>query len=156
MADTNPTQNRRSVKNVFVRPREQFRLAIYFVAAACLGIGMFTLIQYYLMRRLVVELALAYKIEAEIVGYIQNAMFSGLLFCLILCASCIFFAIFFGVRLSHRIYGPLVPMLRHVESLQKGDYSARIKLRSGDEFQDLQTALNTLTEELQKKMAPGR
>lgn len=57
----------------------------------------------------------------------------------------------FAIILTHRFYGPMVPVLRHIEELRKGNYSSRIRLRQTDELQDLSEKLNALTEELEKK-----
>lgn len=60
-------------------------------------------------------------------------------------------SIFMGVRLSHRIYGPIVQFRRHVASLAGGDYSSRVNLRDHDHFFELSEDLNALAEKLQKR-----
>jgi signal transduction histidine kinase len=56
-----------------------------------------------------------------------------------------------GLRLSHKIFGPFIPFLRHVNELKSGNYASRVHLRDGDEFQDFKDALNELAVTLQKK-----
>lgn len=51
---------------------------------------------------------------------------------------------------THRLIGPTVPLLRHVEALREGRYSQRVNLRKHDAFVDLAVALNGLAETLQK------
>lgn len=53
--------------------------------------------------------------------------------------------------LSHRIFGPTIPIRRHVQKLAEGDYSTRLKLRGGDEFQELVSDLNHLAETLESR-----
>jgi len=58
-----------------------------------------------------------------------------------------------GVMLSHRIFGPIVPIRAHVLRLIEGDYSSRIHLRTHDQFKDVATDLNTLAERLNQKQS---
>ena len=62
---------------------------------------------------------------------------------LILTISCIIF--------SHRYFGPIVAFKRHSVALKDGSYSSRIKLRKGDEFNDLAHELNDLAQSLENK-----
>ncbi len=56
-----------------------------------------------------------------------------------------------GVMLSHRIFGPQIPISALVSKLKDGDYSARAHLRKDDEFKELVAELNGLAETLQSK-----
>jgi signal transduction histidine kinase len=56
-----------------------------------------------------------------------------------------------SVMLSHKIYGPLVPLLRHVKALKEGSYASRVHLRATDEMGELATALNELAETLEAR-----
>lgn len=60
-------------------------------------------------------------------------------------------AILMWVVFSHRIFGPVVPIRRHVEKLIEGDFSSRIALRSADELKELAADLNRLAEKLSEK-----
>jgi HAMP domain-containing protein len=59
--------------------------------------------------------------------------------------------LFIGLMLSHRIYGPMIPIRNHVSKLIDGDYSSRIHLRPSDEFKELASDLNSLAERLNQK-----
>ena len=52
---------------------------------------------------------------------------------------------------SHRIAGPIYRIISFVRGLTSGNYSARLRLRKGDDLQDLADALNELAEKLEKK-----
>ncbi|HWU42437.1 MAG TPA: HAMP domain-containing protein [Bdellovibrio sp.] len=56
----------------------------------------------------------------------------------------------FALSLTHRFFGPMVPISRHLEELKKGNFQSRIKLRDKDELYDLSQQLNQLTEEFEK------
>jgi signal transduction histidine kinase len=51
--------------------------------------------------------------------------------------------------LSHRFYGPMVALRKHVTALAQGDYAHRTHLRKKDEFKDLAAELNQLSEKLE-------
>lgn len=55
---------------------------------------------------------------------------------------------------SQRIFGPAVAFRRHVEALKNGDYAARVHLRNGDAFTDLERDLNELAEILEANAKP--
>jgi len=58
--------------------------------------------------------------------------------------------VLFSFLITHRIYGPLVPLSRHVEGLINGDYTVRTHLRTKDEFKDFARLLNELSDKLAK------
>jgi methyl-accepting chemotaxis protein len=55
---------------------------------------------------------------------------------------------------SHAIFGPKVPLERHVGKLIEGDFSSRIHLRRTDEFKKLAADLNRLAEKLEQSRKP--
>ena len=52
---------------------------------------------------------------------------------------------------THRLIGPVLPLMRHVRALQEGRYSHRLTLRSQDAFQELAGELNGLAELLENR-----
>jgi len=57
---------------------------------------------------------------------------------------------FLSVFVSHKIAGPVYRLEESAKIIASGDFSKRIKLRYGDELQDLADAFNTMTESLDK------
>lgn len=53
--------------------------------------------------------------------------------------------------LSHRIYGPLVPIKKFITQIREGDYAARVSIRDDDELHDLVTELNEMAVTLEKR-----
>jgi nitrogen fixation/metabolism regulation signal transduction histidine kinase len=70
-----------------------------------------------------------------------------ILFLIVLLFSVINFWI--GLRLSHRIGGPIVNIQRILEQAQRGDYKARINLRSKDFLHEIADSVNLLLEKLE-------
>ena len=59
--------------------------------------------------------------------------------------------IFFGIRYTHRVVGPMKRIKQTLETIGNGDFSQRIILREGDVLQELATAINTMAERLQQR-----
>lgn len=55
------------------------------------------------------------------------------------------------VVFSHRVYGPVYAIRKHLAALARGEYEYRTHLRKHDEFKDLAQDLNTLSELLQAR-----
>lgn len=51
---------------------------------------------------------------------------------------------------SHRMLGPSVALRRQLNAILEGRYSARVKLREGDYYQNIAELLNRVTEHLEK------
>jgi len=59
--------------------------------------------------------------------------------------------LFVVIRRTHRMYGPMISMMRFVAELKKGNYAVRIHIRPHDDFHNFVAELNALAVELQKK-----
>ena len=60
--------------------------------------------------------------------------------------------IFFGIRYTHRVVGPMKRLKHTLEAIGSGDFSQRITLREGDVLQELATAINNMAEQLQQRL----
>jgi len=54
----------------------------------------------------------------------------------------LFFTIYYGVRVTHRIVGPIVAFNRHLNYISEGNYSRDLTLREKDEFKSLALVFN--------------
>jgi signal transduction histidine kinase len=70
-----------------------------------------------------------------------------ILFLIVLLFSVINF--WFGLRISHRIGGPMVNIQRILEQAQRGNYKSRITLRSKDYLHEIADSVNLLLEKLE-------
>lgn len=84
--------------------------------------------------------------SAALVQHLNTMIFGSILAVVATSGICFAFVVF----LTHRFYGPLVPIHRHIEELKKGNFTSRLKVRKKDELQELCDQLNDLSEELQK------
>ncbi|MBI3324273.1 MAG: HAMP domain-containing protein [Candidatus Omnitrophica bacterium] len=58
---------------------------------------------------------------------------------------------YLGLRQTHKVVGPIPRMIRMLQAIGAGDFSQRIRLRPGDALVDVATAINQMTENLQKR-----
>jgi methyl-accepting chemotaxis protein len=58
---------------------------------------------------------------------------------------------FFGLRLSHRIAGPINNLTRHLENINKGSETKKVKFRNDDYFLELEKEFNTFISQHEKK-----
>lgn len=61
------------------------------------------------------------------------------------------FVVWLGLRMTHKIAGPLVRILSVLRQMIAGDYSQRITLRKGDSLVELAEAMNALAESLRAR-----
>ncbi len=59
--------------------------------------------------------------------------------------------VWIGLRLTHRVAGPLIRIVKALQQLAAGDYSVRVKLRRGDSLTEVADAINLLAEALQSR-----
>lgn len=81
---------------------------------------------------------------SAMVLYLHKRVWIGLLLVAVLAAVHAIFS-------SHRVVGPMYRFEQIVDSLVRGDYSARIRIRKKDEFKDMEARLNELAGVLELK-----
>ncbi|MBI4343359.1 MAG: HAMP domain-containing protein [Candidatus Omnitrophica bacterium] len=59
--------------------------------------------------------------------------------------------VWLGVRLTHKVAGPLVRIQAAIQQMTQGDYQVNIKLRKGDSLVELAESLNTLASTLRSR-----
>ena len=144
-------RNRRSWRNMLVKPREQLKHAFFFVGGGVLVASIFIAIVLVSLSQLMTYFEQTCGLDPAAGQTVMRAFSSTLVSALVLLILLSLFAFVVGVRLMHRIYGPMVPIQRHIAELKKGNYDSRIHLRKGDDLTELQDSLNDLAEYLKKK-----
>jgi HAMP domain-containing protein len=140
--------DRRTLKGMLVRPRQQLRFTFLFMGGGMLVLTLFIGVIMFSLNRTLVSLELAYGLDPEMAATIRSSLNTTMGITFMLSAVLAAFSFILGIQMSHRIFGPIVPIVKHVEELSAGRYSSRIKLRESDEFKEVQDALNSLAEKL--------
>jgi signal transduction histidine kinase len=122
----------------YLKPSIQYAFTSFFALLAAIEIVLFGLLLY-----LVEHFNIYYSYDMML--YIR---FSILLVVLLIFTG---FNFWYGVRLSHRIAGPMVQIKRVLEQAAKGEYKSRIQLRSHDYLHEISDELNLLLEKLESQ-----
>ncbi|MCZ7585937.1 MAG: HAMP domain-containing protein [Deltaproteobacteria bacterium] len=75
----------------------------------------------------------------------------GIVGLLILILLLVIVTILYGLRFSHRIVGPVFAFNRHMNWVREGNYTRDLRLRKGDEFQNLANSFNAMQNALRKR-----
>ena len=141
----------RTPNGLLVRPRQQFRYAFVLVAGGVLAQSLVIGAMAYFMSNTIHGVVDAHHVDPEVAETITHAIMLSLSLLMVVAAAFAFVAVLVGVKLSHRIYGPMVAFNRHIESLKAGYYNVRMNLRRTDDLKELRDALNGLAEALEKR-----
>ena len=141
-------KNKRTINGLFVRPKRQLSYTLAILSSGIFLMAMLTGFFVYKVTLIVEGLKnIAPATAMELLSSF-DPIIDGMILCQILMWA---FCIMVGVLVTHRIFGPVVPIVRHIKNLAEGDYSSRIHLRSGDSMNEIADALNELAETLSKK-----
>jgi HAMP domain-containing protein len=141
-------ENRRTLRGLIVRPNEQLKWAVSVTGASVVITGVLLIVVGLSFKSLVDRWKEMGDVDPELAAVLNNSLMPGLLEmigALVLVAALMVILL---IKTSHRYYGPLVPIQRHIENLIKGNYDTRIHLRKGDELTELSASLNKLAETL--------
>ena len=123
-------------KFYYLKPNIQYAFTSFFALLTAVEIVVFGLLLY-----VVEHLNMYYSYDMML--YLR---FSILLLIILIFTG---FNFWYGVRLSHRIAGPMVQIKRVIEEALKGEYKSRIQLRSHDYLHEIGDELNLLLEQLE-------
>ncbi len=139
----------RKIKNFAIAPDKQFRLAFILICAGLFVFLAFFGFELWLLSSVISNLTPLAPPDSELHALVaQSIWWSWAAFALI---SIIFsLLVLLGTLvISHRFFGPVFALRKHIEALLKGEYSHRTHLRKSDELKELAADLNQLSEKLE-------
>lgn len=146
--------SRRKLTNLVIDGRALARLSLPFFTMGLLSIGIVFAIRRQVLNALEgTELHGLENLGAVNALHELQSRVTMLGYFAVLLLTFVCFALW--VAVSHRIFGPVVAMRRHVRSLIAGEYTSRINLRANDELRDLGEDLNELAQTLDRSGARG-
>lgn len=129
-------RNRKTFLGYLVRPKQQIKSALFFIAGTWL-----------------VHLVLLYCLIQNMNQLNEITLTAHVL---VAAAALSFFAIVTGVLVSHALFGPLVSIKRHIAHLREGQYNSRLSIRSTDDLGEMKDALNDLAAALESRHGSGK
>jgi len=145
---------RRTFRAYLVEPFKQIRFGLHVVFVSLLFSALFA---YFFLRAFLEQYQQVFEWFNVVDAESQTAMLDNEVFIrngYILAATIVAFVLttlYVVVRRTHRMYGPMISMMRYVAELKKGNYAVRIHIRERDDFHNFVAELNALAEELQAR-----
>ncbi len=102
-------------------------------------------------NRTLITLTENHQVDLEVGYLIRDTMIYPFFLFLLGAFALGLFCIILGIRLSNRLYGPLIPLQRHIRNLIEGHYGSRVVLRRNDELTELRDSLNELAAVLEAR-----
>jgi methyl-accepting chemotaxis protein len=140
---------RRKARNFLIKPGIQLRLPLYVLLLSFTFVLLAVLIGNLYFEQTYITL-LQSTTQSEYVQRLlarQTQEFKEL--AMLLLSGYVVLMVVVMVVYTHRLIGPVIPVLRHVKALREGHYAHRISLRKNDAFSELADQLNQLAETLQ-------
>lgn len=148
------TKYKRRMRSYLLEPFKQVRIGLYFVGLTLgfttLLIGLFLKVMYDQHERTMQLLHMSdgstfwdlFGNPIVLSGLMQIGLALILFFVVTLATS---------IVLTHRIYGPLISIRRHIGNLKAGDFDSRVHIRRKDDLHALADQLNELAEALEQR-----
>lgn len=147
----NAEKEQRTVQGYFIRPKQQAKYAMMFMGGAMLSVVALLGLLVVSFNHAIARYNAKFQGNAEVGLTISDSFTNSFLLIITFAVIAGVLSIYWGIRVSHRIYGPLIPLRRHIDKLIEGDYSARVRLRKSDDMVELCDAMNELAEALEKR-----
>lgn len=145
---------RRPIRSLFIEPFKQVKFGISFLGISTAFLLLMAYMIFSAFMAQYDQLMELYNVTDEGAKYalITNDVFMKNIIYLSLVYVLYIFVLFFTVfKITHRFYGPTIAVKRFTTQLEKGNYAYRLKLRKGDELQNVASYLNELAAVLQKR-----
>lgn len=146
-------KNNRSLKNILSRPRQQLTFSILFFTCTTVLFAVFMLANLNTLRLTLANLGSEYHLPIDALEQIDHSFMLTIAATIFLGAVSVVGGAIMGLSISHRLFGPIVPIRNFIAQLKSGNFAARGSLRKNDEFQDLMKDLNELAESLEKRQS---
>ena len=140
----------RTSRNLFVRPQAQLRFCLL-LSLGFLAVGGFSAYAMLAFKNHLEVLLATNQIDTQTIILVGGPLYANLRIIITVCLCFAVCGLALAVMLTHRIFGPVVPIRAHIQKLIAGDFESRVRLRAKDEFQDVAKDLNELAEHLSQK-----
>ncbi|HVK61452.1 MAG TPA: hypothetical protein VM432_07875 [Bdellovibrionales bacterium] len=147
----NPAPNQRDLSNIFVNPRQQLKYSFVFFGGAIGLMCLYIIFFLYYLSSTIASLANTFAVSPDVAQDLNRSILTASIALIAFSVTLTFVMFAAGIALSHRIFGPMIPIKRLIEQLRAGDYKARGSLRKKDEWHDVMDGLNDLAEKLERK-----
>lgn len=142
---------KRSIQNIFVRPKFQARLIL---VPAAIGVAILGVVAFLIFDRLAQIQVLMNdnpRMDFLVQSQINDLMMSCLQYSLFGFMLNIILVFIFLLVTSHRVAGPQVAITAALEAIRNKNYGAVRPLRPADELQEIMVGVRELADQLEKE-----
>ena len=142
---------RRSFQSYIVEPFQQIRFGLHVVTVSLTFVFVFAWLVLSSFKEQYSQVAEIFQV-VETGALVTNDIF--IKNSIILGASLLIFITTMMVvvlRRTHKMYGPMVSIMRFLAELEKGNYAVRIHVRERDDFRSIVGKMNELAESLHRR-----
>lgn len=134
-----------------VQPQKQLKYSFFLFGGGMLVLAVFVCLFFMTLDQTIASLARTYQFDPDVTETLSQSLRAALAVTLLGATILSLTTFALGIIMSHRVFGPMIPIKRQIEDLRQGRYSARGRLRQKDEFHDVMDALNDLAASLEEK-----
>lgn len=138
----------RKFRNFLLKPRAQLEIVLNIITLTIFFGASASLVIYFQLDDIFQTLLVMSQMSTEASQSFMHDWNTTLLWLFVFTVFYILATISICIVHSHRMIGPTVAFKRQIDVLLQKNYTARIKLRDGDYFQDLAELFNRLAEQL--------
>ena len=137
---------RGGVKSKLVEPYVQVRLGLMFVIVNLLfSVMIFSVMGWYVYD-VFTALTTYFKLSGQESAFAIDKLQVPLAIVTVLVVGFVVTTFYVAVHYTHQIYGPMVNINRFLDEMLEGKQPSALKLRDGDQLQELASKLNQLAE----------
>lgn len=138
-------------KGKLINPQAQFRFSLFMGGVSLAILVIFIGVTVFVLDRAIGHLELSQGLQPGMAALLRNTFTVPLAIAIAVAAALSGLSVLLGILWSHRVYGPVVPLTRHIQELKCGNFASRVHLRKNDHLIELQNALNDLAEALEAR-----
>jgi len=144
-------KSKRSIRNLFVLPRFQLKLSLFYIVVGGLlisGTGVAILYKLSVVQELMNNSPMH---NLEVQGQLNELMLQCIQISLLGFGVFIILSFLFALVSSHRIAGPQIAIKAYIDALKEGNYDYQRNLRATDELTEVMDALKELAPVLRER-----
>lgn len=141
---------RRSIRNLVAFPHLQYKMTSAFVFLGLGFISLLSIVSYLLSRSLIIALSQNSALTNGDLALIEQFAKTTSFTYLAIFISLIIVSALTAFLMSHRIFGPIVAIKRHIDRIKSGDLEFQTRLRENDLLKPIAEELNELSRHLAK------
>ncbi len=150
----NTLRPKRNLATILIEPFKQIKLGVYVIGVSLVFvvlIGAMFIYAFSDQYKHVMEIFQVVGMDEQFELVINQTFRSNAIKVMGLLLLFVIVQLYVVVKMTHKIYGPLVSIERFVGEIAAGNYDRRVTIRKGDELEKLVGSLNLMAESIDNR-----